>query len=258
MKQIVYALEAALIVLTVTACSEGLLSDLQRELKDPVVDSPVVVPFESESTIRLIWETDPGADEYILSRSADVPIPVYTVIYRGNALTYTDRETADQGRYLYTLTKVRGGKLFGPSDAVLGVVSGTILDSLENNNTKETAVHLEWDLQVNLYYYRSYNGEELIDDDWYSVAVPPRRKAFVIVTQENLTGTDSWLTFYLEGHVPFSVISGDGIAVNNTSYQEQTFFFCVSPRAEKFVNDLTRGGGNFIDYTVSLSQITGL
>lgn len=89
--------------------------------------------------------------------------------------------------------------------------------------------------------------------------MPPRRKALVVVTQDGInSGDSSWITFYLEGHTPFTVTNGDAVEIPNYNYETKVFYFCISPRAAGFVNDLTKGGGGFINYTVSLSQITGL
>ncbi len=247
-----------MVILLFFSCSAGLLGDLGRVAADPVVQEPSVVSFEKEGTIEIRWSTDPGADEYILFKAEDALSPVYRVFYRGKELTVTDTDTHSGKRYLYRLTKARGEKLFGPSNDALGVDSGVVQDTLEPNNTKETASTLLYDLQSNLYYYRSYGGEELMDLDWYSVTIPPRRTGYIVVTQKDLTGTDSWMMYALEGNVPAAVVSGQAIQIKNYTYAEKRFFFLISPRSDYFINDPSLGGGNFISYTVSLSQISGL
>lgn len=249
---------AVMVMLLFSSCSDSLLGDLGRVNTDPVVKEPSVVSFEKEGTIGIRWNKDPGADEYILFKAEDALSPVYQVLYRGKELTAVDTDTHSGKRYLYRLTKARGEKLFGPSDAALGVDSGVVQDALEPNNTKETASTLLYDLQSNLYYYRSYGGEELKDLDWYSVAIPPRRTGYIVVTQKDLTGTDSWMMYALEGNVPEPVVSGQAVQIKNYSYVEKRFFFLISPRSDYFINDPSLGGGNFISYTVSLSQISGL
>lgn len=255
-------LPCAVVMILGVSCSNGLLGDMERVVKDPVVSPPEVSSFENGNFLSVAWAQDPGADEYLLYRSADTPSPVYSLVYRGTELSYKDTDVqtgGTGGRYLYTLTKARGTNLFGPSDPVLGVVSGVIPDSSENNDTREKAAELVWDLQSNLYYYRSYSGEELIDHDWYRITVPPRRKAIVVITQNGLNGGESsWMSFALQEHVPETVVSGNSIGINNYSYSEKVFYFLVSPRTEQFVNDPALGGGSFINYTISLYQITGL
>ncbi len=253
---------SAVVVALWVSCSDGLLGDMERVLKDPVVSPPKVASFENGNLLSVSWPKDPGADEYLLYRTPDTPVPVYSLVYRGTELSYKDTDVQTKGtggRYLYTLTKGRGTKLFGPSDPVLGVVSGVIPDSNEDNDTREKAAELVWDLQSNLYYYRSYSGEELVDHDWYRITVPPRRKAIVVITQSGLSGGESsWMSFALEEHLPQTVVSGNSIGINNYSYSEKVFYFLLSPRTAQFVNDPALGGGSFINYTLSLYEITGL
>jgi len=192
----------------------GLLGDILRVNTDPVVEVPSVTSFEKEETIEITWNADPGADEYILYRAEDAVIPVYKILYQGTSLSLTDTDVTGEHRYLYTLGKVRGTVLFGPSDPTLGVGSNVIQDNLEGNNIKEKATILVWDLDSNLYYYRSNDGEEIEDLDWYSIYVPPRRKAMIIVTQDGLgSGADSWMNYYLEGHVPETIVNSNAIRV---------------------------------------------
>jgi len=251
---------SAVVVVLWVSCSNGLLGDMERVLKDPVVSPPEVGSFENGNFLTVAWANDPGADEYLLYRTPDTPVPVYSLVYRGTELSYKDTGVQSEetgGRYLYTLTKARGTQLFGPSDPVLGVVSGVIPDSNEDNDTLEKATELVWDLQSNLYYYRSYSGEELIDHDWYSITIPPMRRAIVVITQNGLINNESsWMSFALVENVPQTVVSGDSIGIDNSSYSEKTFYFLVSPRPAKFINDPSQGGGSFINYTVSLYQIT--
>ena len=167
------------LALPVLSCSEGLLGDMLRVRTDPVVEGPSVVSFGKEQTIEITWKADPGADEYILYKAEDALLPVYEILYQGTDLSLIDTDITAEHRYLYTLGKVRGTVLFGPSDPVMGVGSNVIQDDLEGNNVKEKAAKLVWDLNANLFYYRSNNGEKLEDLDWYSITVPPRRKAMI-------------------------------------------------------------------------------
>ena len=241
------------------SCSAGLLPEMERVLGDPEVTPPAVVSFKSEDRIEVSWDYDPCADEYILSRSRDMETPVYSTVYRGSSLGFSDDNVETGYRYLYTLTKVRGQRLFGPSGAVLGAADGVVADDLEVNDAKETASGLLWDLQANMYYFQSYGDEKLIDRDWYRVTVPPRRKAMVVITQDSLSmGESSWITYALEEHPPFTVVNGNGIEIPNYTYETKVFCFMLSPKAGSFVNDLTKGGGGFISYTVSLDQLSGL
>lgn len=241
------------------SCSEGLLGDMLRVITDPVVERPTVVSFEKEETIEISWNADPGADEYILCKAEDAVLPVYEILYQGTDLSLTDTNITGEHRYLYTLSKIRGTRLFGPSFPVLGIASCVIQDGLENNNTKETAVRLVWDLDANLFYYRSNNGDEIEDHDWYSITVPPRRKAMIVVTQNGLgSGADSWMKFYLEGYVPETIVNSNAISIENYSYEVETFYFLISPNSSEFIGDPALGGGGLINYRVSLNSIQSL
>ena len=245
--------------LLLLSCSEGLLSDILRVNTDPVVEGPSVVSFEKEETIEITWNSDPGADEYILYRAEDALVPVYEILYQGTSLSLTDTDITGEHRYLYTLGKVRGTVLFGPFGPILGVGSNVIQDNLEGNNIKEKATTLVWDLDANLYYYRSNDGEEIEDFDWYSITVPPRRKAMIVVTQDGLgSGADSWMNYYLEGHVTETIINSNAIPVENYSYEKKTFNFLISPNSSEFIGDPTLGGGGLINYRVSLNSIQSL
>lgn len=241
------------------SCSESLLNDMLRANRDPVVELPSVVSFEKEEIIEIRWNADPGAEEYILYRAEDTLTPVYEIVCQGTSLSLTDTDVTDEHRYLYTLGKVRGTELFGPSDPVLGVGSSVIQDNLERNNVKEAAAELVWDLDANLYYYRSNNGEEIEDYDWYFVTVPPRRKAMIIVTQSGMgSGADSWMEYYLEGHVTETIINSNAVSIENYSYDEKNFYFLISPNSSEFIGDPTLGGGGLINYRVSLNSIQSL
>ncbi|MDA3940458.1 MAG: hypothetical protein PF693_14305 [Spirochaetia bacterium] len=257
-------MKIAFLVITVfslltLSCSEGFLSDMLRVITDPVVEEPTVFSFEKEETIEISWNTDPGVDKYILYRAEDTLIPIYEILYQGRELSLTDTEVTSEHRYLYKLGKLRGTMLFGPSEPILGVGSNVIQDNLERNNIKENATTLVWDLDANLYYYRSNTGEEIEDYDWYLISVPPRRKAMIVVTQDGLgTGDDSWMNYYLEGHVTEPIVNSNAIPVDNYSYTERTFFFLISPNTSEFIGDPTLGGGGLINYRVSLQSIQSL
>lgn len=242
----------------ILSCSEGLLSDMLRVITDPLVEDPAVVSFEKEETINIGWDLDPGADEYILYRAVDSLDPAYEIIYQGTDLFVVDTDVSNEGRYLYTLGKVRGTKLFGPSGAALGVGSMVIEDALEDNDTKETATGLIWDLDANLYYYLSYKGAELEDNDWYHVTVPPRRQANIVVTQENLVGDNTWMYLSLEGHGPEPIANNLGIPLKNYSYEEKIFYFVISPIPAEFYADPPAAGGSLINYHIFVESITGL
>ncbi len=248
------------ISLIMLSCSEGLLGDMLRVITDPVVEVPSVTSFVKEETIEISWDDDPGADEYILFRAVDTAVPVYEIIYQGTNLSVIDTDVINGAgnRYLFTLGKVRGTRLFGPSDPVLGVGSMVIQDELENNDTKVKSTKLIWDLDANLYYYLSYSGAEVEDYDWYNVTVPPRRQANIVITQENLVGLNTWMYLSLEGHLPEIIANSTGIPLKNYSYEEKNFYFMISPIPAEFYADPPTAGGSLINYHIFVESITGL
>ena len=249
---------AAFAMLVLAGCGPDLLVDLDRVEDDPVVTAPSAASFAAELTIDVSWDTDPGADRYVLERAADAVAPVWAQVYAGIGTALRDTSCADQGRYLYRLTKTRGSRSFGPSAAVLGVGSATRADALEPNDTESLATDLAYDRSANLYYYRSYSAEVVQDRDWYTVTVPPRRIAEIVVTQAGLAATDTYMMFALTGSVPQQIINNAALPIANSAYEARTFAFQIYPNPDEFVAGPSLAGGSTIDYTVSLYRIVSL
>lgn len=245
-------------------CSQGLLGELDRVLRDPSVSAPRVSSLERECRVEVSWEADPGAEEYVLERAEDTAVGAYSEVYRGTRTSYTDSECEDQCRYLYRLSKTRGTRLFGPSDPVLGVASAVCRDELEPNDLEEQATALEYDRRANLFYYRATPSldfrAELQDVDWYAVDVPPRRVANLLVTQLGLAQGSQYtfMYFYLKGTTPIHVVNNDLIGIANSSYNSRRFLFKLYPDPDEFLPSASLGGGLIIDYTLSLYSIVSL
>jgi hypothetical protein len=246
--------------LALAACSEGLLSDLDRPARNPGPQVPAVVSFESELSVTVTWRDDDAADSYVLERAPDGAVPVYQAVHIGRATRFVDAQCEDQVRYLYRLLAVRGRRSFGPWGAALGVASGTCRDALESNDSEESATPLEYDRSANIFFYRSFGGDVVEDIDWYAIEVPPRRQANVVITQVNPApgGLATALVFYLKGSVPVPVTNSQAIAIANPSNARQTLVFRVSVDADEVISDPLLAGGATIDYTVSLASIVGL
>jgi hypothetical protein len=241
------------------SCGDGLLVDMTRIADDPVITKVQARSFIDENIIYLDWEEDPAADEYILYKAEDEIVLSYQVIYQGTDTTFVDNDCSDENRYLYTLAKLRGQKLFGPSDPVLGVGSSVCRDELEENNSKDQATTLTWDLVANIYFYRDWLDNELEDLDWYCVTIPPRRIAYIVVTQAGqATGDVTRMMFYLEGSSPTPVYNNTAQPIPNYSYSEKIFYFLISPKSDDFLYDPTLAGGSLIGYTISLDSITSM
>jgi hypothetical protein len=229
---------------------------LDRTVTDPSREVPRVEAFVGSGLVTLYWTGDEGADEYILERAKDAVSLSYQMIYRGPELSYEDRDAIEGTRYLYRLSKRRGDKTFGPWETSLGVRSLIIRDGYEINNTSETAVHLETlSLIANMYFYRSYNGATLRDEDWYSVDVPPQRRLSVVVS-DSLIGTGglpSHFMYYILGATGDEVIHEDAFWIFNTTTQQKRFYFMLYPNETLFAG--SSAGGQIISYTIQVKTI---
>jgi len=246
-------------------CSQGLLPELDRVLRDPEVCCPRVRSLDRELHIEVSWDEDPAAEEYLLERAEDGLAAQYEPVYRGTALGYDDTGCRDQCRYLYRLSKARGSRLFGPSAAVLGVASETCKDALEPNDEETRATALgDFPLAANLYYYRATcaqcSGREVRDEDWYLLEVPPQRVANLRITQEGLSAGSEYtfLLFYRKETRPAPVVNNGLIAVANPSPEQQEVLLKLYLDPLTFIIEPTLGGGTLVDYEVALHSVTGL
>lgn len=253
---------AAILAIALASCGSGALDSMERSAGDPTIVAPSVLSFAAERSISLSWPADPCADEYLLeSASGSAAIPAYSVAYRGTGTNYREEGCVDQSLHLYRLSKMRGDRQFGPSASVLGVGSATCKDAWEPNDTADRATDLGYEKDVNLYYYRSYGGLEVQDEDWYSLKVPPRMVAYVVVTQTNpqLSGTTTtWMRFATPGQVSTPVNNGVLIALTNYAYTERTIAFEIFPEAADFIGSGGAQGGSLIDYTLRLDRIDSI
>lgn len=248
--------------ITLASCGAGSLESMERSADDPMVVAPTVLSFAAQRSISISWPTDPCADEYVLeSASGSAASPAYSVVYRGTDTSYQEEGCVDQSLHLFRLSKLRGDREFGPSAPVLGVGSVTCEDLWEPNDTADTATDLGYEKDANLYYYRSYGGLEVQDLDWYSLKVPPRMVAYVLVTQTspvlaNLEATG--MNYAMPGQLSASIKNGALIALTNYAYTERTIAFEIFPNAAYFIGAGGTDGGSLIDYTVRLEQINSL
>lgn len=255
-------LVGAAFALGLVSCKGGLLSDMDRSVADPILVAPSVISFLCENEIEVSWPADANADVFVLERADDAPAPAWSRVYAGAGTSYADRGVTGQGRYLYRLSKLRGERSFGPSEAVPGVASATCRDALEPDDEESEATPLASTLAANLFYYSFAfrpNGLPIIvqDLDWYAVTVPPNRTANLVVTQLSpaLAGgsTSTWMYLYRKGMNPQQIVNNQAIPFTNYSNAAATFLFKIYPVPANFPAD---GGGAVVDYTVSLDSIT--
>lgn len=242
------------------SCSSGLYNEISRLIGDPQISTPNVVSFSEVSTIDISWDYDSLADEYILYRALDNGVLNFTEIYRGSDTEYTDTDGNEGDIYHYSLSKSRGSKEFDLSSSVLGVMSQTQRDELESNDTKATATLLTFDLTSNMYGFQDTNGSQLIDEDWFYIKIPPRRTAFVVITQlapVPAGGTDTHFYYYLEGNPIATVVNNSEIQISNYLFEEEDVYFKIFPNPAKyFPNPVS--GGTIVSYKISLKKIGSL
>jgi len=232
-------------------CSSSLIEEMSRIIDDPVVAEPEVISFTDELVIELSWDEDPGADEYLIYKSVD-SVNQYSLIYRGTDLIYSDRNVANEKRYLYSLVKMRGNVDFGPSSPVLGVGSMTVEDVYEPNDDESEASPFLHNLSANVQYYTSEDRLQILDDrDWYSIEVRPQMQAIFKVLVEGVpSNSETGLMFYLQPHVPSKILNQGELVIRNTSMEKKSFTFCIYPHGATIITG-SSGGGKFIHYDLN-------
>jgi hypothetical protein len=248
--------------LVCASCGSGPWSAIERSSDDPKVVAPTVVSFVRENRIGVSWPADPCAEEYVLEEaSGSIGDPPYSVAYRGTSNHFEDTDCVDQSLHLYRLTKMRGSEAFGPSEVAMGVGSAVTRDAEEPNDEEAEATDLGYEKSANLYLYRSYKGIEIEDGDWYSIGVPPRMIAYVVVAQTNpaISGQEAtWMSLYRPGQIPTPVANDAPIPLANYAYSTQRIAFAIFPRAENFFGASGSAGGSTINYVVKLYSIEAL
>ena len=238
------------------ACSSGMYDLLIRTTDDPKTACPRAVSFAESNAVLLSWDYDEGADEYILERASDSETPVFFTVYKGTGTEYADRGLENDTRYIYRLSKRRGNRIFGPSKETLGV-SSLVSRDIYRNDTMEEAVRLETiDYIANIYYYRSYGGAELIDEDWYYVEIPPLRRAAVVVNDSLITDGNKPTHFmrYEYSRDDKPVIQLSAFWIINNELETKRYYFKLYPAKMMFVGMAGIPGGDIVRYTISIGN----
>ena len=243
-----------LFLFALSSCGSGMYDMLHRSIDDPVIVSPFVESFVQPNTIFVSWDRDEGADEYILERRLDRPWSAWEAVYKGTALEYVDLGL-EEDRYIYRMFKRRGNEVFGPSPEVLGV-SSLIIRDVYRNDTMEQALHVESDIIASIYYFRSYGGLELIDEDWFYIDIPPLRMASIVVydLQVPVAETPSHFTYFIHGRESGPVIHMKAFWIENTETVTNRFYFKLFPAKQQFVPSGIPGG-KIVQYRLSLTSI---
>jgi hypothetical protein len=247
--------------LFLVSCSQGMFELLDRTTADPFAEKPAAESFKESNTVLLSWSPDEGADEFILERAEDAERPVYREIYRGGAAGYRDADLPDQGIYLYRLLKRRGRRIFPSSEPVLGVSSLVTGDLQEPNNGEDAATFLDdTTIIANMYFYRSYQGLMVWDEDWYCMDIPPGWRASVVVNDSKApSGLESHFKIYIKDREINKITHDDPIPVPNYGTEELRCFFKIFPDEQIYVSKempSTGVGGGIIQYTIKITGKT--
>jgi len=245
------------------SCKQNIYEEiLFRTLEDPFYDVPTTNSLKKENTIYLSWNEDDASDCFFLMRAEDDTKLNFTCIYKGTETSYIDTDLEEQTRYVYRLDKQRGNKKFIGQEYALGYASTCREDSCENNDNETVATLLTHDFICNLPCVRyTTENKVVIDEDWFYIEVPPRRKVEILIFQEglpkNLNGSESApltnLLFQVVGKESTDVIQTNAIIIENTDIETKCIYFRVFPKTtELFANDSFQ---TVIVYNISLNKI---
>jgi asparagine N-glycosylation enzyme membrane subunit Stt3 len=221
------------------SCSNDFLSLGQKEDVMPFVTSPTVRSFETEYDIKIEWQLDKGADEYILYRDVSADGSYSEIVYNGSGLSYYDTSIQSEKFYYYKLAKKQGYKEFDKSKYVPGILSLARKDGYENNNTKETSVKLDDMTFANIYYYKDTHGNEFEDKDWYYVDIKPWHEQTIQIKQYTYGNVllDNDICFNLDIGNPDTVVVDQQIKITNNSQTEsKRYYFQISVNKLQMLN----------------------
>ena len=175
---------------------------------------------------------------------------------------YTENFTSmmiTNDRFLYRLDKVRGTKVFYGTNYTYAVRSGSLLsDAYENNDTKDNATYLEEDIIATLPCYKFADGTLLVDEDWYYVKIPPRRTAYIVISETGITGNHMTHFRYIIDNsgndAPISNATAFGI--ENTKNENQIIRFKIyADMAQVLLSPEYSTGSAPMSYKISLNKI---
>ncbi|HAH60839.1 MAG TPA: hypothetical protein DCL73_01930 [Treponema sp.] len=251
MKKKEYALLLPLLAVFMS-CSTGFYEIISRTTSDPFYDVPVVDSFDAINTISLQWQSDDGADTYILMRALNDTTLSYEELYRGTNCSYTDTAVLEGTLYRYRIDKIRGEKRFNGQKAGLGVASDIAQGILYDNSTEENAYELTYKATSSCYYYKFDDATFMIDYDWYKVKLPAMRKATIEIEDT----VDNYFEYILPGYTsPYVLDNKEYFYVTNNDYTEQMVYFAIRANPDEFVTADTPGG-DIRSYKLELTTIT--
>lgn len=259
-----------MIIFLIFSCSQTSLLN-QMATNNIIPDqktTPTVKSFDIENSIVIEWQSDPGADEYILYR-AETPNGTYSEIYRGSQLKYIDNVAGyNIGKFFYyKLAKKRESQEFNRSNYAHGVRAESVKDLWEVNDSIETLKSMDGRnaITAKIHYYRDLKygdiQEDLMDIDWYSLTIDPNKFVQFKVTfmniskLEGIAGEDKLkvTSSYLPGTQVFT--NEETFNLYNTTNEPKSLSFELFADKLDFLGADNTPGYKVITYWLSIVQI---
>ena len=232
-----YLIICTLLLLTIS-CTNGDFSELLRSYDDPFDETTAADCYTQSCTVKLSWSSDECADTFILMRAVDDGTENFRQIYSGTGTSYSDEFYLpdDQKRFIYRLDKTRGNRRFNGSECVCAVVSATLHDTHEPNNTIEKAIELERIINATMPCSQfNYKGKSFGDEDWYYIRLKPLCTASILFIQAGNNNSVPECDFmYMEqGGEIKPLWHNDKFTVSNTSLVSRNIYFKIMPDMTK-------------------------
>ncbi len=227
-----------LILFSNMSCANGDVSEILRKYDDPADDTPRAACYSDPHSLNLSWDEDECADEYILLRAEDNGAENFTPVYTGKNTSYSDSfyQTDDQKRFIYRLDKTRGNRWFKSSDCTCAVASNTLHDMHEPNDTVETAVEIERNIEATMPCSQfRYKNRSYADEDWYFIRLKPLCTAKILFRQVGMGSSvaDSDFLYMIQGDHSEELKHNEKFTVSNTSYATKNIYFKIMPNMNR-------------------------
>lgn len=224
-------------------CSNGI-----HQTKEEVMKAlkPDVESFSVPGEIIIRREANPYATGYILYRYTEPDCMMGTKLYEGKDLSYGDKEVIMGQFYYYKVVNKDTYKTYDASPYAFGIAAYSGKDDYEINETREEATILEHNStnKATIYNFKDSAGNNLIDDDWYYIVVPPHSEIPIIIEDFTYTLEDDDLFIAIGTGEKTLLKQGSGYKLYNPGNQETDIFFSITVNPEKFYNEF--GGYSII------------
>jgi hypothetical protein len=230
---------------------------LEEENKpEPIAMGEIEVEsFLEYRAIRVRWQENIQADEYVLQRAQDGinGVGPYTEVYRGRGTRYVDRKVEDDIRYVYRLDMIQKGNMHEGEQTGIGVGNSAEVDLNEPNNRMEEATALSSFKRGTMYYFRFSDGRELKDIDCYKVKVGGGKSVYLQIQEDGVRGMTT-LRIEIGGKEAFLAEHGKWYELQNEAKIEREWYITIYPDVESYAAE-GMTGGTIRKYTIIRSDI---